>query len=258
MIARIYIVDDEAPARARLMTVLSDISDSCAHLLVGHSDRPQAALDGIQTSKPDIILLDVQMPGMSGLEMASHLRHLGAAAPSVIFVTAYDAYALKAFEVHAADYLVKPVRAERLAEAINRVMAQRASLGRMPATPVPERRRHFAVQERGRLLLVPIRDVLYLKAEQKYVTLRTKTREHLIEESLVSIEEDFGDVFLRVHRNALVARDAVIGVERAVASAAGEGDAERGYDGWEVLMRDTTERLPISRRQWQAVKSLIR
>lgn len=258
MTARIYIVDDEAPARTRLMTVLSDISDSCAHLLVGHADRPQAALDGIHATKPDIVLLDVQMPGMTGLEMASHLRHLGAAAPSVIFVTAYDAYALKAFEVHAADYLVKPVRAERLAEAIGRVMAQRASLGIMPATPTPERRRHFAVQERGRLLLVPIRDVLYLKAEQKYVTLRTRTREHLIEDSLVSIEENFGDVFLRVHRNALVARNAVIGVERATAGVPGESDAERGYDGWEVMLRDTTDRLPISRRQWQAVKSLIR
>lgn len=258
MTARIYIVDDEAPARTRLMTVLSDISHNCAHLLVGHADRPQAALDGIETTKPDIVLLDVQMPGMSGLEMASHLRHLGTAAPSVIFVTAYDAYALKAFEVHAADYLVKPVRAERLAEAISRVMAQRALLGLLPATPIHERRRHFAVQERGRLLLVPIRDVLYLKAEQKYVTLRTKSREHLIEDSLVSIEENFGDVFLRVHRNALVARDAVIGVERAAAGVSGESDTERGYDGWEVMLRDTTDRLPISRRQWQAVKSLIR
>lgn len=257
MTARIYIVDDEKPARDRLMMLLSDIVDRCPHSIVGQADRPQAALDDILLTKPDIVLLDIQMPGMSGLEMAARLRDLGAEAPAIIFVTAFDAYALKAFEVHASDYLVKPVRAERLAEAIGRVMASRAASGEASATPA-ERRRYFSVQERGRLLRVPLRDVLYLKAEQKYVTLRTSTREHLIEESLVSIEEEFGDVFLRVHRNALVARDAVIGVERAAPGVHGQSELERGYDGWEVLLRDTTDRLPISRRQWPAVKALIR
>jgi len=257
---RLLIVDDEAPARSRMKTLLADIAEGCPHELAGEAGSPREALDLIAALAPDIVLLDVQMPGMTGIELA---RHLGAAqsAPAVVFVTAFDEFALKAFEVHALDYLLKPVRAARLAEAIRRAASLRI--------PVPERataaaammdsaRRHFSVPERGRVRLVPVGDVLYLKAEQKYVTLRTAAQEFLIEESLTSIEEELGAVFIRVHRNALVARAAIAGVERAAHPVDGDGEGERGQDSWQVVLRGTDERLPISRRQWGVVKGLVR
>jgi len=268
MVPRIFIVDDEKPARARLTTLLLDIAAECPHLLVGEADKAQDALDGIAKTKPDIVLLDVQMPGMTGIELAAHLSKDPAGAPLIIFVSAYDEYALKAFEVHALDYLLKPVRATRLAEAIRRASrlgphagsqtgAQTAALASAAVT-LKSQRQNFSVQERGRLLLVPIAEVLYLKAEAKYVTLRTKAREYLIEESLNSIEEELGETFLRVHRNALVARNAIIGVERATHPVDAETEQDKAQDSWQVILRDVDDRLPISRRQWAAVKALVR
>ena len=264
MIPRIFIVDDEAPARARLRTLLADIAEQCPHQLAGEADQAQSALDGIAVAKPDIVLLDVQMPGMSGIELAAHLAKDAVGAPIVIFITAYDEYALKAFEVHALDYLLKPVRAARLAEALRRAVDLRARTQSQQegiaaaSTALHVQRRHFSVQERDRVLLVPVADVIYLKAELKYVTLRTKAREYLIEESLASIEEEFGALFVRVHRNTLVARNAIVGVERGSAPVEGESDNERAQDAWQVILRDIDERLPISRRQWPVVKALVR
>jgi two-component system response regulator AlgR len=253
---RLFIVDDEAPARARLKTVLSDIAEECPHELTGEAGSAQQALDAIATCKPDIVLLDVQMPGMTGIEMVAHLTKLPAP-PAVIFVTAYDDYALKAFEVHALDYLLKPVRASRLTEAIRRVGAMRVQGAAANQAP-QQARQNFSVQERGRLLLVPVAEVFYLKAEMKYVTLRTRTQEYLIEESLTSIEEEFAATFVRVHRNALVARGAVIGVERGPQVVDGEEGNEKAQESWQVILRDVEERLPISRRQWAVVKTLVR
>ncbi|MDB5763251.1 MAG: response regulator transcription factor [Herminiimonas sp.] len=263
MIPRLFIVDDEAPARARLATLLSDIAAECPHQLVGEANDAQGALDGIAASKPDIVLLDVQMPGMTGIELAVHLSGQGADAPAVIFVSAYDEYALKAFDVHALDYLLKPVRASRLAEAIRRVSGLRSQAASQKesiaaAAAMQPTRQNFSVQERGRLLLVPIAEVIYLKAELKYVTLRTRTRDYLIEESLLSIEEELAAVFVRVHRNALVARSAIIGVERGSGAVDAEGDSDKAQESWQVILRDIDERLPISRRQWAVVKALVR
>jgi two-component system response regulator AlgR len=263
MIPRLFIVDDEPPARVRLKTLLSDIAAECPHELAGEAGQAQDALDAIMAARPDIVLLDVQMPGISGIELAAHLVKNIPAAPTVIFVTAYDEYALKAFEVHAVDYLLKPVRAARLAEAIRRASAQRllTSAQQHPVAAthasLQPHRKQFSVQERGRVLLVPVTDVLYLKAEQKYVTLRTATAEYLIEESLTSIEEELGAIFIRVHRNALVARDAIIGVERG-ALVEGEGESDKAQETWQVLLRGVEERLPISRRQWSVVKGLVK
>lgn len=264
MIPRIFIVDDEAPARARLSTLLSDIVADCPHYLVGEAAHAQAALEGIAATAPDLVLLDVQMPGMSGLQLAEQLVSNAdaakAEAPLIIFVTAYDDYALNAFEVQAFDYLVKPVRAARLAQAIARASRLRpqslAVAGTDVATALP--RQHFAVQERGRMSLVPMSEVLYLKAELKYVTLRTKSKEYLIEDSLVSIEEELAAHFVRVHRNALVARNAIIGVERGIHMPDGEGDADKPQEVWQVILRDIDHRLPISRRQWAVIKALVR
>lgn len=254
MDARIYIVDDEMPARSRLKTLLGDIAATCPTVVVGEADHAEAALAGIRQLSPDIVLLDVQMPGTTGVELAAELKHLGDSAPSVIFVTAYDDYALKAFEVQALDYLMKPVRAQRLEQAIARALQLRSAT---PRATVQAVRRHFTVQVRGKMLMVPVADVRYLKAEQKYVTLRTPQAEYLIEESLNTIEQEFGDQFVRIHRNALVARDAIAGVEKG-GVAIDAVDAERHQDSWQVIVRDVSERLPISRRQWASIKALVK
>lgn len=255
MSQRIFIVDDEEHARSRLAILLADIAEECPNELVGQASDAAGALQGIVDTRPDIVLLDIQMPGMSGLDLAARLAREGEEMPAVVFVSAHEDYALNAFDVHALDYLVKPVRAARLAQALKRVatLRGRSSGGAPEATP---RRAHFTVHERDRLLLVPVTDVLYLKAELKYVTLRTRTRDYLIEDSLSSIEEEMDDVFVRVHRNTLVARKAIMGVERGVVGADGEG--ERGQEAWQVILRDVAERLPISRRQWPVVKALVR
>lgn len=263
---RVFIVDDEAPARARLGTLLSDIAAECPHELVGESGNAQNALDQITALAPDIVLLDVQMPGMNGIELAAHLTGAEGNGPAVIFVTAYDEYALKAFDVHALDYLLKPVRASRLADALRHAAAMKSNAQSQKqmiadvATTLHTARKNFSVQERGRLLLVPVADVIYLKAEAKYVTLRTKAREYLLEGSLLSLEQEFAAIFIRVHRNALVARNAIAGVERGsvMVDAEGDSDKERAQESWQVILRDIEDRLPISRRQWPAVKALVR
>ena len=259
---RLFLVDDEMPARVRLKTLLADIANDCPHEIAGDAGNPQQALDAIAAARPDVVLLDVQMPGMTGIELAGHLCKLESA-PAVIFVTAHDEYALKAFEVHALDYLLKPVRAARLAESLRRAAAMGVAhdgqkngvLGAGRALQLA--RRHISVQERGRLLLVPVTDVLYCKAELKYVTLRTREHDYLVEESLTSIEEEFGAAFVRVHRNALVARDAIAGVERSM-PAEPDAEGERCHESWQVIVRGIGERLPISRRQWAVVKALVR
>jgi two-component system response regulator AlgR len=260
MIPRILIVDDEAPARTRLVTLLSDIAADCPHELVGQADSAQAALDAIADCKPSVVLLDIQMPGMNGIELAAHLARHMAQPPAIVFITAYDAFALKAFEVHAVDYLLKPVRAAKLAEAIRRAalvqagrVAQSGEAASVPAA-LGLQRANFSVQERGRLLLVPVADVIYLRAELKYVTLRTKAREYVIEESLLSLEQELGERFVRVHRNTLVARQAIAGVERGQLDLS---DPDKAQESWQVILRDIDERLPISRRQWPIIKALV-
>lgn len=260
---KILIVDDEAPARQRLTTLIADIQAECPCELLGEAANAQAALDHIALARPDILLLDVQMPGMTGLELVQHLaRNTAGPMPAIIFVTAYDAYALKAFEVHAMDYLLKPVRASRLAEAILRISALQGEPQKTAAIaatqPLAAARQCFSVLERNRILLIPVAEVLYLKAEQKYVTLHTKTRDYLLEESLTSIEDEMRSMLVRVHRNALVARNAILGVERASHIVDADNEHEKVTESWQVILRDSTERLPISRRQWSQIKALVR
>lgn len=256
MSQRIFIVDDEEHARARLAMLLADIGADCPNELVGEASDAAGALQGIVDTRPDVVLLDIQMPGMNGLDLASRLALEGEGMPAVVFVSAHDDYALNAFEVHALDYLVKPVRAGRLQQALSRVAQLRGRGNGGNDAGQARRREHFTVHERDRLLLVPVADVIYLKAELKYVTLRTRTRDYLIEDSLASIEVELDDMFVRVHRNTLVARKSIMGVERGTVGA--DGDGERGQEAWQVILRDVTERLPISRRQWPVVKALVR
>jgi len=259
----ILIVDDEPVARSRLRELLADLAPDFPHRIVGEAPNAPEALSQIEVTQPQIVLLDIQMPGMTGIELA---RHISARAqsgestrqmPLIIFVTAYDEFAVDAFEVRAIDYLLKPVRSERLEQALRRAMT------RLPGEHAQEidqlaratntRRRHLSVHERGRVILVPLDQVVYLKAELKYITVRTKEREYLIEESLTALEEEFADRFVRIHRNALVARPSIAGFERVQP----QGDAEGGDPYWQVVLRDVTERLPVSRRQWSIVKNLV-
>ncbi|MFA7665840.1 MAG: LytTR family DNA-binding domain-containing protein [Burkholderiaceae bacterium] len=259
----ILIVDDEPLARSRLRELLADLAPEFAHRIVGEAPNAPEALSQIEAAQPQIILLDIQMPGMSGIELARHISVRSQSVesprqmPVIIFVTAYDEFAVEAFEVRAIDYLLKPVRAERLLQALRRALA------RLPGDQVQQidalasatntRRRHLSVHERGRVLLVPIEHVVYLKAELKYITVRTREREYLIEESLTGLEEEFGDRFVRIHRNALIARPSIAGFERVQP----QGDGEGGDPYWQVVLRDIPERLPVSRRQWSVVKSLV-
>ncbi|MBW6494158.1 MAG: LytTR family DNA-binding domain-containing protein, partial [Burkholderiaceae bacterium] len=177
--------------------------------------------------------------------------------PQIIFVTAFDEFAVDAFEVRAIDYLLKPVRAPRLLEALKKALARlpednRDSIDEL-ARATNTRRRHLSVHERGRVILVPLEDVVYLRAELKYITVRTHERELLIEESLTSLEEEFSDRFVRIHRNALVARPSIAGFERVTPV----GEAGGGDPFWQVVLRDIPERLPVSRRQWSTVKTMV-
>jgi len=245
-----------------LHDLLSDIQSDCPHHLLGEAQSALEAIDQICVMQPDIVLLDVQMPGMNGLELARHLQDLARKQsqkmPAIIFVTAYDEFALKAFEVHAFDYLLKPVRASRLADALNRIRQLHRSEASVSLSSLQESKRHaFSVMERNRVLLIPLSEVLYLRAEQKYVTLHTKDRSFLLEDSLTSIELEMEEHFVRVHRNALVSRSALLGVERATHAIA-EHEGEKSTESWQVIIRDCDERLPISRRQWPIIKALVR
>jgi two-component system response regulator AlgR len=258
----ILIVDDEPVARIRLRELLGDIAPQFEHSVIGEARTAADALSLIASMQPDIVLLDVQMPGMNGIELARHLSARAAgeqpdAMPAVVFVTAFDEYAVQAFDVRAIDYLLKPVRAARLLEALQRAAvslpgARREAIDEL-ARDTQTRRRQLSVHERGRVVLVPIADVIYLKAELKYITVRTAQREFLIEESLTDLEQEFSERFVRIHRNALVAREAIAGFERVAPS----DDASGGEPFWQVVMRDINERLPVSRRQWSTVKALV-
>lgn len=264
---KLLVVDDEAPARGRLANLVSDIQAQCECEIVAEACDAQTALDLLLQTQPDVILLDVQMPGMTGIELAQHIVSSNLShQPSIIFVTAYDDYAISAFDLHAIDYLLKPVRATRLEEALKRAqkMAQLQQLDQASQQlqtglkQIQKQRQHFSVLEKNRVLLIPVHEVLFLKAEQKYVTIQTRQRAYLTEESLVSIEAELADHFVRVHRNALVARDVITGVERASVTVDAEVDHDRSSDSWQVIVRDWHERLPISRRQWSVVKALVR
>ena len=274
---RILIVDDEQPARTRMRELLGDCRAEAPHQVVGESGNGFEALEYIAAADPDaaptLLLADIHMPGMTGIELARHLQRLDAP-PAVVFVTAHDQYAVAAFELNAVDYLLKPVRATRLVTALKKIVS-----GPRPAPDVFARldsqpRRHFSIAERGRVLLVPVNDVLFIRAGQKYVALMTREREYLVEDSLASLEEEFDSFFIRIHRSTLVARRYVRGFERLAAGhadGAGEAVADVGNavgnavggaagasEGWGVLLEGWKEPLPVSRRLWAQVKALLK
>jgi two-component system response regulator AlgR len=261
-VLRVFIVDDEPPARNRLRDLLCDCSAQLALEVVGEAGNGQEALDKLMETSADVVLMDIRMPQMDGIELARHLQQMPRSVPGkaegqvmglpkwppvIIFTTAYDAYAIKAFELHAIDYLLKPIRMERLVEALMRAREAVPVQSEVLRDLLPGPRKHLAIHERGKILLVPIEQVLYLHAELKYVTVRTAEREYLIEESLNALEKEFAVRFVRIHRNCLVAKEAIAGFEKS-------GGEEGEGSGWMVKLQGLDELLAISRRQQHIVK----
>jgi two-component system response regulator AlgR len=249
---RILIVDDEAPARNRLRDVLADCAAELPVEVVGEAANGVQALQLLEHARADVVLLDIRMPTMDGLELAQHLARL-AEPPAVVFTTAYDSYAIQAFELSAVDYLLKPVRAERLAVALRKAQAFGPAQAASLQQAAPQARQYLSACERGKILLIPISEVIYLRAEQKYVAARTATRTYLLDESLVNLEQELTQQFVRVHRNSLVARDAIEGFVMRDNSEEGEETA-----GWVVLLRGLDETLPVSRRQYAVIRQFKR
>jgi two-component system response regulator AlgR len=257
---KVLIVDDEDLARLRMRSLLADCASPGAEV-AGEAGSAAEALHWLAGGSADLVLLDVNMPGLDGLQLAERLRALPLP-PKIVFVTAHAHHALKAFEIDAVDYLTKPVRRARLQEALVRV-AQRLDRALPPAPPAPavapeEQQPVLVVSDRGRVQRVPVADILYLKAELKYVTLRTPAHAYVLDDSLSDLEQRLGDTMLRIHRNALVARTAVTKLERRTPTVQdgtlpADGDAE----GWAVQVGATQEWLAVSRRQLTQVRELL-
>lgn len=247
---RVLLVDDEELARMRLKGLVDECPSPRARV-VGEAANATQALVWLQAHACDVILLDIAMPGRDGTQLAAELRQRPHA-PAVVFVTAHAEHALKAFDLEAVDYLTKPVRRERLHSALQRV-AQRVALQPVTTPPPGETEPVVIVSDRGRIVRVPVSEVLYLKAELKYVTLRTAQHTYVLDDALSDLEQRLGERFIRVHRNALVARRAVRALERRVVA----GGDEEGGESWAVRVAPVDEWLAVSRRQATAVREAL-
>lgn len=240
----ILVVDDEALARSRMRTLLADCTEPLVTSVREAGDAVEA-MHAIEHHAFDLVLLDVRMPGVDGITLAQTLGKR-AKPPALVFVTAHSEHAVQAFETEAVDYLTKPVKLERLQQAlqkVQRILAANAEPGADLATP------SLLIQDRGRTERVPLLEVLYLKAELKYVTVRTARRSYILDGSLNDLEERHGAHFMRIHRNALIARRAVRALEKHY-------DTEEG-EGWAVRLNGVDELLAVSRRQVSAVREAL-
>lgn len=251
MSLQVLIVDDEALARSRLRTLLGDCRQPQV-LAAGEAANAAQALALMRRQRFDLVLLDIHMPGADGIQLASVLRELPEP-PLVIFVTAHTEYAVNAFELEAVDYLTKPVRLERLQAALQKALRMSGVLrppqGEGVSEPAPQ---WLLIAERSSTIRVPLAEVLYLKAELKYVTVRTGSASHLFDGSLSQLEEKYPGRFLRIHRNTLVARHAI----RALARHQVDEDGEEG-ESWAVRLTGIEEPLVVSRRQVAAVREAL-
>lgn len=245
---RVLLVDDEELARLRLRTLVHECAEPASRV-VGEAHNVAQALAWLAAQDCDVVLLDIHMPGRDGTQLASELREM-AQPPAVVFVTAHAEHALRAFDLAALDYLTKPVKRERLQAALQRVAQRRAPA---PAPNAAADEPAIVVSDRGRVVRVPLGEVLYLKAELKYVTLRTAQRSYVLDESLSDLEMRLGDRFMRVHRNALVARAAVRALERRTLA----GGDDEGGESWAVCISPVDEWLAVSRRQAAAVREAL-
>lgn len=244
MSLKVLIVDDEPLARARLRTLLGDCTAPSA-VVDGEAANATQAIEALRRQHFDLALLDIQLPGADGLTLAQTLRTLPAP-PAVVFVTAHAEHAVQAFELEAADYLTKPVRLERLQTALRKV---ERSIYASKGARVDEPEEVLIIQDRGRTERVPLSQVLYFKAELKYITVRTAAKSYILDGSLSELEERYHASFMRIHRNALIARRAVRALEKHF-------DADEG-EGWAVRLNGINELLAVSRRQLAAVREVI-
>ena len=241
---RVLLVDDEALARARLRTLLADCTAPGADVLAEAANAVQA-LAALQSSHFDLVLLDIHMPGADGMTLARNIAALPLA-PAVVFVTAHAEHAVQAFEINAADYLTKPVRLERLQQALQKV----ERLAPVQTATEPDLiEENLIIQDRGRTERIPLGEVVYLKAELKYITVRTAAHSYVLDGSLADLEDKYAQQFMRIHRNALVSR-------RAVRALVKHFDPEEG-EGWAVRLNGVVELLAVSRRQLSAVREAI-
>ena len=238
--ASVLIVDDEPPARSRLRRLVGDLE---GFRVVGEAGHGEEALQLCNTLQPDVVLLDIRMPGIDGLQVASQLAGWERR-PAVVFTTAYDEYAIQAFETQAVGYLLKPVRRERLQHTLQHATrVGRAQLLRIPgAAP----RTHLCVQRTRGLQMIPLDDILCFQADQKYVTAYYTGGEALLDEPLKDLEDEFGERFLRIHRNALIAVAWLDSLDRD------DGGA------WQVRLKADFRPLPVSRRHVGEVKRRLR
>ncbi|MFO1245702.1 MAG: LytTR family DNA-binding domain-containing protein [Ramlibacter sp.] len=245
MSMKVLIVDDERLARSRLRTLLGDCKAPLVQVGAEAANAAQA-MSYLQHEAFDAVLLDIHMPGADGMALARAIRSLPQA-PAVVFITAHAEHAVQAFEIEAVDYLTKPVRLERLQGALQKV-ERLTQAGRALEPDLAQE--HLLIQDRGRTERVPLAEVLYFKAELKYVTVRTATRSYILDGSLNELEAQHARLFIRVHRNALVARRAMRALEKHM-------DPEEG-EGWAVRLTGLDdELLAVSRRQLPAVREAL-
>lgn len=239
----VLIVDDEQLARQRLRHLIAGIGE---HVVVAEAATGEQALQKTQTSNPDVILMDIRMPGMDGLEAARYINRMDSP-PAIIFTTAYSDHAVTAFETQAVDYLLKPIKQSRLEQALlTAKRLTRAQLSELSSNELNGAREKICVKTRGSLELVPVDEILFFKADQKYVTLRTADHEYLIEESLKSLEEEFEHLFIRVHRNAIVAEKQVNGITKN----------HTGHPC--ILFNEVDDKLEISRRHLPDIRKNLK
>lgn len=241
---KILIVDDEPLARTRLHRMLEKIDDV---EIVGEAKSGKEALLRSTSANADIVLLDIRMPEMDGIEAAMHLSRL-THPPAIIFTTAFSEYALPAFDANAVDYLLKPIRRERLKEAIKKARkVSRAQLIELSKHPNAESTRtHINANISGSLQLVSVEDIYYFQAEQKYVTVRYSGGQVLIDDSLKSLEEEFGENFIRIHRNSLASLSYIEKLER---DSSGK---------FHIRFRHIEDRLEVSRRMLSATRKRLK
>lgn len=238
---RIVIADDEPLARARLRALLEELG---GYEIIGEAVNGKQVLEILKVCVPDLLLLDIGMPGINGMEVARRLAELPKR-PALIFTTAYSEYALEAFDQQAIDYLLKPVRKERLQQALEHT--QKLMEVSLPSTTKVSARTHITVYFLGALRLIPVKQIYYFKADQKYVTLRWTQGEVLIDEPLINLEKEFGGQFLRIHRNALVALTYVAGLEKC-----------GGIGEYCIKLTVISEKLAVSRRHLSTVRKTLR
>ncbi|MCK9383020.1 MAG: LytTR family DNA-binding domain-containing protein [Nevskia sp.] len=243
---RVVIVDDEPLARERLRRLIAEFP---GYEVVGEAGDGEAAIEVIREEEPDVVLLDVRMGMVDGLQVARAINEEDMP-PAIIFITAYPEHALSAFDAQADAYLLKPVRKEKLREALQRVRklsrAQKPTISISGSSGKPAREFVLATTREG-LVRVPAEDIVYFLADQKYTTVCHLHGEVLIEESLKTLEEDFSQWFLRVHRKALVATRFIAGLER------GKGDESQHW----MRVRHATALLPVSRRRLAEVRRFL-